>query len=141
MLRLEIMHPPCKNDSHTLRIEDNDIPQHGSTRILNPLKRVSKGATNYRMKSVIEKWKKGKSLKGKKPLQQFHDINPWTKQQCGVRIFKWIQDTKIWYVYVYLISLMVYNFIIHHHIWRLFNLVMPNHSHLLYYWLKYTFYT
>ncbi|KAL1554684.1 protein FAR1-RELATED SEQUENCE 5-like [Salvia divinorum] len=66
----------CKSDNHTMRTEDNDVPQHSLTRILDPLKRMSKGVTNSRMKSSIEKRKKGKSLKGKKPLQQFHDINP-----------------------------------------------------------------
>ncbi|KAL1534585.1 protein FAR-RED IMPAIRED RESPONSE 1-like [Salvia divinorum] len=66
----------CKSDNHTMITEDNDVPQHCPTRILDPLKRKSKGVTNSRPKSAIEKRKKGKSLKGKKPFQQYHGMNP-----------------------------------------------------------------
>ncbi|KAL1536046.1 protein FAR1-RELATED SEQUENCE 5-like [Salvia divinorum] len=58
-----------KSENQTMRNEDNDIPQHGSTQILDPVRRKLKGVTNSRMKSAIDKRKKGK-----KCLQPFHGV-------------------------------------------------------------------
>ncbi|KAL1563153.1 hypothetical protein AAHA92_05651 [Salvia divinorum] len=60
-----------KSENQTMRNEDNDVPQHGSTQILDPVRRKSKGVTNSRMKSAIKKRKKGK-----KRLQPFHGVTP-----------------------------------------------------------------
>ncbi|XP_047965985.1 protein FAR1-RELATED SEQUENCE 5-like [Salvia hispanica] len=65
-----------KSENHTMRNQDNDVPQHASTQILDPLRRKSKGMTNTRLKSAIEKRKKGNSSKGKKHLPPFHGMTP-----------------------------------------------------------------
>ncbi|XP_042032226.1 uncharacterized protein LOC121778901 [Salvia splendens] len=76
-LDVEIRNYVSSSDNNTKRTEDNDVPQVSPTQILDPLKKKSKGMTNSRMKSGIEKRKKGKSLKGKGPLQQFHGGTPF----------------------------------------------------------------
>ncbi|KAG6390553.1 hypothetical protein SASPL_148291 [Salvia splendens] len=86
-LDVEIRNYVSSSDNNTKRTEDNDVPQVSPTQILDPLKKKSKGMTNSRMKSGIEKRKKGKSLKGKGPLQQFHGVNPTNNYQCGIGIF------------------------------------------------------
>ncbi|KAG6410787.1 hypothetical protein SASPL_128856 [Salvia splendens] len=65
-----------KSENPAMRNKDNDVPQHASTKILDPLRRKSKGMTNTRLKSAIEKRKKGNSSKGKKRLPPFHGMTP-----------------------------------------------------------------
>ncbi|KAG6386072.1 hypothetical protein SASPL_154958 [Salvia splendens] len=64
-----------KSENPAMRNKDNDVPQHASTKILDPLRRKPKGMTNTRLKKCYREAKEGKFFERKKTFAaiSWHD--------------------------------------------------------------------